>query len=443
MKKRSKQPLETVRPWVPWTLLGLGVAEVGLSIFQWFELRTIQAGGTAICSINASVNCETVWTSPFAQRLGGLTGLPVAGLGVVWGLAAAVCAGALLWRARTDRAIRPAILPVRTVGLVGGLACLTFIVGSITAGALCLTCLGTYLLVLGYAGVSLAALPGAIQPGSDEWARAAGLPAAVVAVVWGALLLFAPAPPARQALPPKSAGKGAGTGRDVSQFLASRPEAEKQALADALAQFARTPAPTQPGLLPPPRALKGPPDAPVHLVEWTDILCPHCRHLNDALEQLQAAVPPGRLAVEPRQYPLDGTCNPDVPQKGDGLRCTGSLALICLEQAPDFWSLRQKVFDAQKSLTRESVLSIASSGSVSRGQLEACIASPEAAAKLQDDIRYAGLYNPTGTPIVAINGKPAFAAPVFLYAITMAGGDPTAPVLTSSLPPARHAAASQ
>ena len=76
MKKRPKQPVETVRAWVPWTLLGLGLAELGLSIFQWVELRTIQAGGTAVCSINASVNCETVWTSPFAQRLGTLTGEP-------------------------------------------------------------------------------------------------------------------------------------------------------------------------------------------------------------------------------------------------------------------------------------------------------------------------------------------------------------------------------
>ncbi len=442
MKKRSKQPLESVRPWVPWTLLGLGVAEIGLSIFQWFELRAIQAGGTAICSINASVNCETVWTSPFAQRLGGLTGMPVAGLGVVWGLAAAVCAGALLWRARTGRPIRPAVLPVRTVAIVGALACITFVAGSISAGALCLTCLGTYALVLGYAGVSFGALPGALQPGSGEWARAAGLPAAVVAVGWGALLLFAPAPP-RDGIPARSAGKSTGTGRDVSQFLASRPDAEKQALADALAHFARTPAPTQPELLPRARVLKGAANAPVHLVEWTDVLCPHCRHLNDALEQLQAAVPPGRLAVEPRQYPLDGSCNPDVPQKGDGLRCTGALALICLEQAPDFWSLRDKVFAAQKSLTRDSLLQIVSSGSVSRGQLEGCIASPEAAAKLQDDIRYAGLYHPTGTPIVAINGKPAFPAPVFLYALTMASGDPTAPVLTSALPPPRHAAAPQ
>ncbi|HUM12238.1 MAG TPA: thioredoxin domain-containing protein [Myxococcaceae bacterium] len=442
MKMRAKQPVETVRAWAPWALLGLALAEVGLSVFQWIELRTIQAGGTAICSINASVNCETVWTSPFAERVSRLAGLPVAGLGVVWGLAAAVCAGALLWRARTGRPLRPAVLPVRTVGLVAGLVCITLIAGSISAGALCLTCLGTYLLVLGYAGVALGALPGPLLPASAEWVRALGLPATMAAATWLALLVFAPSR-SSSSLPPRSASKGSSTSRDVSQFLASRPEPEKQALADALAHFARTPPPTPVELLPRARLLKGTADAPVHLVEWTDILCPHCRHLNDALEELQAAVPPGRIAVEPRQYPLDGACNPDVPQKGDGLRCTGSLALICLEKAPDFWSLRDKLFAAQRSLTRESLLQIASSGSVARGQLEACIASPEAAAKLQDDIRYAELYSPTGTPIVAINGKPGYAAPVFLYALTMASGDPTAPVLTSALPPARRSVASQ
>lgn len=44
---------------------------------------------------------------------------------------------------------------------------------------------------------------------------------------------------------------------------------------------------------------------------------------------------------------------------------------------------------------------------------------------------------------MVINGKPAFPTPVFLYALTMASGDPTAPVLTSALPPARRAVAPQ
>ena len=68
MNRRPRQPVEPVRAWAPWTLLGLALAEVALSVFQWLELRAVQAGGTAVCSVNATINCETVWTSAFAQR---------------------------------------------------------------------------------------------------------------------------------------------------------------------------------------------------------------------------------------------------------------------------------------------------------------------------------------------------------------------------------------
>jgi serine/threonine-protein kinase len=435
-KKKPKLPVERVRAWIPWALLALALAEVGLSIFQWRELRLVQSGGSAICTINSTVNCETVWTSPFAQRVGALTGVPVAGLGIIWGLTAAACAAALAWRTRTGRALRPAVLPVRTTALVGTLACVTLAAGSFSAGALCLTCLGTYVLVLGYAALAWRSLPGALGPGRGEWSRALGLPAAVTALAWIGLLLRGQGEPQR--IPRPTASTPAGMAADLSTFLASRPQGERQALSDALARFARTPAQTG---LPPPRALLGSADAPVRLVEWTDILCPHCLRLNEALEELRQAVPPNRLSIEARNYPLDGMCNPDLPQRGDGLRCAGALAFICLEKAPDFWTLRQKVFEAQRTLTRESLLSIASSGSVPRSQLDACMAGPEAQAKLQDDIRYAGLYHPTGTPLVIVNGKVAPATPMFLYTLVMANGDPRAPVLTSALPPAGHSAA--
>jgi serine/threonine-protein kinase len=249
MKKRAKQPLVTIRAWVPWTLLGLGLAEVCLSIFQWVELRTVEAGGTAVCSINATVNCETVWTSPFAQRLSALTGLPVAGLGVVWGLAAAVCAGSLLWRARSDRPLRPAVLPIRTVGVIAALACITLVAGSISAGALC-PHLPRH---LRWSSATRAspwlrsrdppACPRRV--GGGPWAFLQSLPP----VAWGILLPVAPARTAG-ALPPREREQErAARGGGRPAVPASRPASEKQALADALAHFARTPRPTQPELL--------------------------------------------------------------------------------------------------------------------------------------------------------------------------------------------------
>jgi serine/threonine-protein kinase len=311
---------------------------------------------------------------------------------------------------------------------------LAFIGGSISAGALCLTCLGTYLLVAGFAVWWPGRAARRARSKLGRVARAIGLPATVAAVMWIALLVKGrDSEPRFVAIP--SAAQASPTPASITQYLASRPNSEKQALSDLLARFARTPAPAAP--LPPPRALRGPPDAPVHLVEWTDLLCPHCRRLNETLDQLRQSIPPDRLSIEARQYPLDGRCNPGVPQKGDGLRCDGALVQICLEKAPDYWTLRDKLFAAQRTLTRESMMDIASSGLTPRSQLEACMASDEAKARLADDIRYADLYHPTGTPLVAINGKEAQPVPMFLYALAMASGDPTAPLLTSALP--RHA----
>ncbi len=126
-----------------------------------------------------------------------------------------------------------------------------------------------------------------------------------------------------------------------------------------------------------------------------------------------------------------------MPQKGDGLRCDGALVQICLEKAPDYWTLRDKLFAAQRTLTRESMMDIASSGLTPRSQLEACMASDETTARLADDLRYA---EPVPPHRDAAGGHQrqggASRLPVFLYALTMASGDPTAPLLTSALPPA-------
>src|SRR5581483_1458421 len=131
--------------------------------------------------------------------------------------------------------------------------------------------------------------------------------------------------------------------------------------------------------VPPARVLWGPPDAPMKLVDFTDVLCGHCRMLVGLLGELRKAVPYGKFSIEPRYFPLDGECNPRLgPPRGDGIRCTGAKAQICLEGAKDYWELHEKLYEHQQELTsKEKVIEIASSGSVPRAQLEACINAPE------------------------------------------------------------------
>src|SRR4051812_39649124 len=86
-------------PWAPLLLLGFAFLEALLAVYQWMELIVVRGGGAAVCSVNETVNCATVWSSPFASRVHGLVGMPVAGLGLVWGLTAFALSALLTGRA--------------------------------------------------------------------------------------------------------------------------------------------------------------------------------------------------------------------------------------------------------------------------------------------------------------------------------------------------------
>ncbi|MHB8876019.1 MAG: vitamin K epoxide reductase family protein, partial [Myxococcaceae bacterium] len=85
-KSKSNDPV--VPAIAPVLLLVAALAESLLSLYQWMELVLVRSGGKAICALNATVNCTTVWNSSFASRIHGLLGVPIAALGLVWGLTA-------------------------------------------------------------------------------------------------------------------------------------------------------------------------------------------------------------------------------------------------------------------------------------------------------------------------------------------------------------------
>ncbi|HYI02747.1 thioredoxin domain-containing protein [Hyalangium sp.] len=437
-KDKKKEKRDAAPPAVPSrgavALLVLGLAESALSLFQWSELLTLRAGGATVCGINETLNCETVWNTPFASRVHELLGIPVAGLGLLWGLVATALAGLYLaWRSGGSP-VRPAVNGLRLTAGVGVLATVLFASVSASAGALCLTCLGTYALVLGFAGVAWRGLPGALMPQAGEWRRA--LQWAGGFAVAGFIALSIPG----RATPKASAGEDgripqvAAEPGSIEAYLRGLSRAEQQFAANALDQYRRdTPLPAKA----PARRRYGAVDAPVRIIEWTDSKCPHCKTLVESLAGLKKRVPEGKLSLEARQYPLDGACNPSIaPQYTDGgLRCLAAKAQICLEGATDFWELREKLFAAQAALTPEVVMRIATSGTVPRSQLEACVNNPETNKRLQEDVAYAQQHDIHGTPLVVVNGREVPPSVPFLYALTMAGGDANSPAFRGLPPP--------
>ena len=417
-------------------LVGLVVtaaAAAVLGVVQWWELLDVQRGGDAFCRVGSGFDCAAVWETPVAKRVHAMTGVPVAGWGVVWGLGALVAAVLVGHARRRGRAGAVALGTVRLFALAGGLVVVGLLAVSLRAGVLCLTCVGTYALVGAYGVLAFVGASGPAGRVGRSLPLAVGLGlAGYLAVLWPGLMT--PVEPAGNVSESPAADAG---GDPLRRFLRDLPVASKRALWTALAEYrSRSPVDgSKFGV----RGATGPAFAPTHIVEFSDILCSHCRRLNQAMDEVGKRAPEGSFRREVRMFPLDAECNPKLPPgytDGTGTRCAGARVLICLEGRASYASVKERLFREQTRLDAAGVFRIAQEGSgLSRSALERCVRAPETAQKLREDIEYAWLYRLKGTPLVVINGKQGSAAGPFIFAMILAGGDPDHPAFEALAPP--------
>lgn len=450
---------------MPVLLLAAAVAQIVLTVVQWFELVLAEAGGSTFCSVNETIDCATVWGAPFAKQVQAVTSVPVAGWGLVWALGAFAAA---LWlvrdRLRGETGARPAQV-VRLFAL-GGVAGVVLFAGiSVSMGALCLTCLTTYAITGVYAFAAYR-----LDGESAPWTAGLGPALGLVAVGYG-LVLY----PGTQTKPvsladmvgakAKATGTATGTengkapaakpdphgaaakqvappptpGSELARFLGQMDPRTLQAIADGLAEAkAATPKDVS-GFAARPRHF-GPENAPVRIVDFSDIRCGHCANFAMASAELHRLSPPGGVSQVSRWFPLDAECNGKMPPNatdGSGVRCAGAKTMICLEGKEGYEKARLQMFAEQRSLTLEKINEIAvTQGGIGKAALEACLADPSTDIKLREDIEYATKYGLEGTPMVLVNDRRVPAVPPFLFALILAEGNLEHPAF-GSLPEGR------
>jgi serine/threonine-protein kinase len=327
------------------------------------------------------------------------------------------------------------VTAIRAVAAAGVLSVLVFLGVSAAAGQFCVGCFATYILVAGYAGIALQAWRpfGLPQPERGLALAGGATAAAFLALLYPGMRTPRSAAEAGQKAVAAAAGSVTAS-PELGSFVASLEPQLKQTLSDAL--FLYRNGPRFP--LPPARRLTGSKDAAIRITDFTDIRCEHCAQLHETLRELARVAPAGSFGSEPRQFPLDGECNPAVQRAEDPVRCLAARALICLEDHAEADAFASKLFAKQAALTAPEVYQLASPYRP-RHELERCVASAETAAKLRDDIELALKYEPDGTPIVLINGRKASAFAPFLYAMVLTGGSPDHPAF-AALPPANPSA---
>ncbi len=402
---------------------GLALAAAAWAAFLWQQLLVSRQGGEPYCALGGT-GCAALWDGAFANQVHAWTGLPVAGWGVVWGLVALVVT-LLAWRkVRAGADPEPFWSAAGWVAIAGAVVVVVLLVAGLQAGEFCSNCAIIQILVGTYAGIVFVGRSALTLQDLRRGALVAG-----GATVLGFLLMLYPG-----VATPKAGGHlgtaalSASAGSDdpteaLRAMIDGLDPAQRQALSNTRAAYAKAKA-VRPRTA---RVLVGDPFAPVRLTTFTDSGCGHCGVFHEALEQLLAVLPPGRMAIEQRVFPLDGSCNAAVRGRGREQVCLAAQVRVCLEEDPRALDLAGWLHTDAAPLGTESIYAVAER-LASRSEIEACVGSAETARKIGDDIELALEAGLQGTPFLLVNGRPTPAFVPLLYALALTGGEVEHPV---------------
>jgi protein-disulfide isomerase len=139
---------------------------------------------------------------------------------------------------------------------------------------------------------------------------------------------------------------------------------------------------------------RGPKNAPVTLVVFSDFQCPFCKRVEPTLTQIEKEYP-GKVRVVWKNMPLEMHQN---------AKPAATAALAAGEQGK-FWEMHDKLFENQTALDRASLEKYASELGLDVAKFKAALDSDKFAAKISADMKEAAAVDVSGTPATFVNGR--------------------------------------
>jgi len=142
-------------------------------------------------------------------------------------------------------------------------------------------------------------------------------------------------------------------------------------------------------------AIRGPKNAPVTLVEFSDFQCPFCAQTSPTIDELLKAYPKDVRFVY-LQFPLEQIHPNAMP---------AAKASIAARNQGKFWEMHDELFKISKELTAQNIRQKAEELKLDLKKFDADIAAPETEKAVRDELAVGRTAEVSGTPTLFINGK--------------------------------------
>ena len=153
--------------------------------------------------------------------------------------------------------------------------------------------------------------------------------------------------------------------------------------------------PRQP-VSPDPARIRGNPDAPITIVEFSDFQCPYCYQAYFTIKKIMAKYG-AKVRLSYRDMPLAGA-EADPNGTAAAARCAG-------EQGK-YWEYHDLLFENQDDIGPRAFREFAGDLNLDAKQFESCLESAKFRASIQEDFQEGLRLGITGTPYFFINGIP-------------------------------------
>ena len=141
--------------------------------------------------------------------------------------------------------------------------------------------------------------------------------------------------------------------------------------------------------------VRGPANAPVTIVEFSDFECPFCKRAHPTLTQLLKDYP-GKVKLVYRDFPLE-SIHPQARRSAEAARCA--------EDQGKFWDYYDVLFSESPKLSPDDLKRYAAQVGMDVKKFDECVAAGVHKATVQRDLDEGTRLGINGTPAFFINGR--------------------------------------